>query len=239
MAGHSRWAQIKHKKAILDQKKGQLFSKLANEITIAVKEGGKDPEGNFKLKAAIEKARSLGMPQENIERAIKRGSGEIESGNLEECFYEIYGPEGVAILVKAITDNKNRTSSEIKGILNKFGGKLGETGSVKWLFKEQGIIIFDKKYFDENLELKLIELGANDIKVNENVEVYFDVDKFSDFKKFFEEKDYLKSQIKIDIAFIPNSYIEISQEGKEKLKKVLEALDEQNDVEDIYFNTLI
>jgi len=239
MAGHSRWAQIKHKKAVLDQKKGQLFSKLANEITIAVKEGGKDPEGNFRLKAAIEKAKSYGMPQQNIERAIKRGSGEIDFGSLEECFYEIYGPSGVAILVKAITDNKNRTTSEIKGILNKFGGKLAESGSVKWVFKEQGVIILDKNFFDENLELKFIELGANEIRSNENIEVYFDIENFSNFKKFLDENKELRDNFKIDISFIPNSYIEISEESKEKLKKLLEALDEQNEIEDIYFNTLI
>jgi len=237
MAGHSKWAQIKHKKAILDQKKGQLFSKLANEITVAVRQGGPDVEGNFKLKAAIEKAKSLGMPQENIERAIKRASGIIEHENLEEVFYEIYGPEGVAILVKAITENRNRTTSEIKGILNKFGGKLAEGGAVKWLFEEQGIIRFEKNVFNEKLEEKLIDLGAKDIKIDDSVEVYFDLEDFKNFKKFLEENKEIKNEI--EISWVPKEIITISDEGKEKLKKLLEALDNQNEVEDIYFNTLL
>lgn len=238
MAGHSKWAQIKHKKAVLDQKRSQLFGKLANEITVAARQGA-DPENNFRLKAAIEKAKSFGLPQENIERAIKRALGKSETDTLEEVFYEIYGPEGVAILVKVVTDNKNRTVSEIKGILNKYGGKLAESGSVKWLFQEQGILRFDKEFFTDKIEEKLIELGVLDIKTNDKIEVYFIVDDFNKIKNFLEENKEIKDKSEIEISFVPKEVVYLSEGGKEKLKTLLEALDEQNDVEEIYFNTLL
>lgn len=238
MAGHSKWAQIKHKKAILDQKRSQLFGKLANEITVAARQGA-DPENNFRLKAAIEKAKSYGLPQENIERAIKRALGKVEDANLEEVFYEIYGPEGVAILVKAVTDNKNRTVSEIKGILNKYGGKLAEGGAVKWLFQEQGILRFDKYLFNSELEEKLIDLGILDIKIDDKVEVYFLVDDFKKIKDFLDSFPEIKKQAEVEISFIPKETVEVSETAKQKLKNLFEALDDQNDIEEIYFNTLL
>lgn len=166
MSGHSKWTQIKRQKAISDKKRGNVFTKLANTISLATKQGGRDPETNFKLRLAIEKARAANMPNENVERAIKRGSGELGGAMVEEAIYEGYGPGGIAIIIEAATDNKNRTTAAIRTLLTKHGGRLGGAGSVGWLFQRKGVIhvaanlVADK----EALELSLIEAGADDIE---------------------------------------------------------------------------
>lgn len=233
MSGHSKWSKVKHKKAIEDKKKGKIFSKLARLISIAAKEGGGKPEMNTNLKMAIDKAKSFNMPQDNIERAIKKGTGEIEGAILEELLLEAFGPGGVSILIQAVTDNKNRSLSEIKKIIENFRGKMAN-GSVIWKFKKKGVISlkFDKKGKEE-LELLAIEEGAEDIKEKENIlEIYIKPEKFEDLKKKLEEK-------KIDIEsssieFLPKEEVETDEETKNKLETLFNSLDENEDVQEIY-----
>src|SRR5579884_4292516 len=174
MSGHSKWAQIKHQKAGNDAKRGQLFTKLGREISIAAREGGPDPEANFRLRLAIQHARDANMPSENIERAIKRGSGQLEGANLEEVTYEGYGPGGAAVLVEAMTDNRNRAIAEVRNAFTRGGGNLGEAGSVGWLFEPRGIISIDLDGKDaDELALAAIDAGAEDVSNDaESVEVY-------------------------------------------------------------------
>jgi len=166
MAGHSKWANIKYRKEAADAKKGKLFSKLAKEITVAAREGGGDPEVNPRLRQAIEKAREANMPMDNVERAIKRGTGELPGVNYEHVVYEGYGPGGVAVLIEALTDNRNRTTSEIRNIFTKKGGNMAGAGSVSWIFHRKGLITVEKSACDEDTLLSIaIEAGADDMKV--------------------------------------------------------------------------
>lgn len=235
MSGHSKWAQIKYKKAITDAKKSKIFSKLATLISIAAREKGGDASMNPKLRLAVEKARAMNMPMENIERAIKRGTGGIESGNLEELLLEAYGPGGKAILISAITDNKNRTLAEIKHILNEYGGKLASSGSVRWMFEEKGKIILENQKLNEEVELKIIEAGAEDIKV-ERGEIII-LTKPEDLELVKQEIIKAKMEIsETSLDFIPKTSEKISEEEREAYEKLFEALDEQQDVEEIYSN---
>lgn len=233
MSGHSKWSKVKHKKAIEDKKKGKIFSKLARLISIAAKEGGGNPETNTNLKMAIEKAKSFNMPQDNIERAIKKGTGEIEGVILEELLLEAFGPGGVSILIQAVTDNKNRSLSEIKKNIESFGGKMA-SGSVIWKFEKKGVISFKfNKEKKEELELLAIEEGAEDIKdKGSSLELYIKPEKFENLKKKLEDK-------KIDIEsssieFLPKEEIETDGETKKKLEALFNSLDENEDVQEIY-----
>lgn len=235
MSGHSKWAQIKHKKAITDAKKSKIFSKLAALISIAAREKGGGASMNPKLRLAVEKARAMNMPMENIERAIKRGTGGIESGNLEELLLEAYGPGGKAILISAITDNKNRTLAEIKHILNEYGGKLASSGSVRWMFEEKGKIILENQKLNEEVELKIIEAGAEDIKV-ERGEIII-LTKPEDLELVKQEIIKAKMEIsETSLDFIPKTSEKISEEERGAYEKLFEALDDQQDVEEIYSN---
>src|SRR5438309_6221032 len=168
MSGHSHWATIKHKKGAIDAKRGKLFSKLSRAIIIAARHGGGDPEMNLKLRYAIDKARQVSMPKDNIERAVKRGTGEMEGLTFDEVTYERYGPGGVAIMVDVLTDNRNRTASEIRSIFTRHGGNVAEQGSVGWIFKRQGVILADPAGKDpDELALEVIELGATDVHVSD------------------------------------------------------------------------
>src|SRR2546423_9981292 len=163
MSGHSKWSSIKHKKALTDAKKGQQFTKMAREITLAAREGGGSPDGNYRLRLAMEKARDVNMPQENVKRAIQRGTGELGGAALEELRFEGYGPHGVAIIVDTLTDNRNRTSGDIRNLFSRAGGNLGTTGSVAWMFSRQGQIVVDAGARDpDEIGLEAIELGASD-----------------------------------------------------------------------------
>ena len=238
MSGHSKWSQIKHKKAITDAKKGQIFTKLANAITIAAREGG-DPETNFKLKTAIEKARSFNMPSENIERAIKRGTGEMQGAAINEAIYEAIGPAGTAFLIKTISDNKNRTLGEIRQILSRFGGKLAE-GGVKHLFIPKGVITVETKELlpeeKETIELKIIDAGAEDFEEEEKmITIYTKPEELSQIKKNLEEQNIKTTQAEISLE--PKMVMKI--ENEDEVKKVLalmEALDECQDVIAVYAN---
>lgn len=236
MSGHSKWAQIKRQKEVTDLKKGQVFSKLSKAITLAAKEKGGDPETNFALRLAIEKARNANMPQANIERAINKGTGGPEGGEMEEVFYEIYGPAGAAIIVQAISDNKNRTVSEIKNILSKYGGRLGESNSVRWLFEEKGVIRTSvNKNQKEEFILAAIEAGAEDIREEgENIAV---ITKKEDFQKV---KEALDKKIKIDSAtleLLAKNPVEISDPQKIKqIENLREKFEDCEDVTNIFSN---
>ncbi len=240
MSGHSHAKTIKHQKGIADAKKGKIFSKIAQLITIAAKDGG-EPATNPKLRIAIEQAKEANMPKENVERAIKKGTGELAGEKLEEVVFEGFGPGGIAIIVEGITDNKNRALGEIKQILNQGGGKLGGEGSVRWMFNRKGCIIVDLKMQNENLknkeqlELAAIEAGAEDIFWhNDFLDIYTKPEGLEKVKSNLENK-----QIKIDSAslgWVEKETVEIGEKEKESCQKLFEALDENEAVQDIYSN---
>lgn len=237
MAGHSKWAKVKYQKAAKDPKRSKAFSKLSALITVAAKDSG-DIESNPKLRMAVDKAKEIGMPKENIEKAIKRGSGEAKEGEkLEEIMCEAYAPGGSALLIQAITNNKNRTIAEIKHILQKNQAKMADTGSVLWSFKEMGKIILPKKFWNDEISLAAIEKGAEEIKEeNDQVIVYTAFQNFSQMKNFLLEHvndEFLKTEI----DFISQQPINITDpEIKNKLEQLFNELDEHNDVEEIYSN---
>jgi YebC/PmpR family DNA-binding regulatory protein len=240
MSGHSKWSQIKHKKAITDAKKGKLFSKLSNQISVAARQKGGDSETNPQLKMLAEKARSFNMPSENIERAIKKGTGELEGVKMEEMTIEAYGPGGVALIIEAITDNKNRTISEIKYLLGQHSGKLAEAGSVNWLFERKGTLIINSKVSSlnqEELELLVIDCGAEDVKwqTSELLEIFTKVEDLGKIKKTLEGKGVGIESSSLD--WVPKNEVQIQDEkAKNALDKLFEVLDENDDVSEIYSN---
>ncbi len=240
MSGHSKWANIKHRKMAQDAKRAAIFAKLAKNITLAAKNGG-NPETNFALRLAIEKAKQANVSKENIERAIKRGTGELrDSAAIEEIVYEAYGPGQVAMLIKVATDNRNRTLSEIKNILNKNGGKFVEGGGVNWQFEPVGMFCISqeetKKLKDQDeLELKLIEFGAKDLLWKENDLYVFTTP--SELKNIQEktEKEGIKTK-DAELIFWAKNTIKIDEKSRKEYEKLLEFLDDQDDVVEIYDN---
>ncbi len=237
MSGHSHWAGIKHQKGIADAKRSAAFSKLGREITIAARQG-KDPVFNSSLRIAIEKAKTFNMPTENIERAIKRGAGELGGEELEEMFFEAFGPAGIAIIVKIITDNKNRSLGELKQILNQHGGKLANEGSVKWLFERKGAITIDSSTTGkskEELELTAIESGAEDIYWQENtLIVYTKAEELEKVRKTLEDKGIKAESFSLD--WVAKEEVTVSEEEKVSCQKLFETLDENDSVQEIYSN---
>ncbi len=237
MSGHSKWSNIKYKKAAEDAKRGKIFTKLIKEITIATRMGGKDPDANPRLRIAIDRARAANMPRDNIERAIKKGAGELGGAKFENVIYEGYAPAGVAVLVFANTDNKNRTASSIRSTFNKLGGNLGETGCVSWMFEQKGVISFDNSIDEEELMEKAIEAGALDIKENEEHSCY---DVYTDPKDLYKVNSELEKQgLKSNDLFldeIPKTKVGLSEEDKQKVRRLVEKLDELDDVDDVYTN---
>lgn len=236
MSGHSKWSSIKHKKGAADAKRGKVFTKLIKEITTAARIGGGDPESNARLRVAVSQAKIENMPKDNIERAIKKGMGAIEGESYEECIYEGYGPGGVAILVEALTDNKNRTTSEVRHILSKYNGNMGETGCVSWLFDKKGLICFDKDTVDEDKIMELaLEAGADDINTDENeIEVYTDISNFEDVKKVFESNGLVS--IISEISMIPQTSVKLEGKNAETMLKLMEMLEDSDDVQKVYAN---
>lgn len=238
MAGHSKWHNIRHKKAKQDAKRGQIFTKLIREITIAARQGGGDPEFNPRLRIAIEKAKEHNMPAENIERAIKRGTGELEGVNYEEVSYEGYGPEGVAIIVECVTDNRNRTTGEIRHIFSKYGGNLGSSGCVSFLFEDKGVILVPKDSItEEEIFEKAIEAGAEDVITEDDT--YYEIR--TSPEDLYSVKENLEKEginiEKAELTKIPTTTVEIKDpETAEKLMKLLDALEEQDDVQKVYSN---
>lgn len=231
MSGHSHWAGIKHKKGLADAKRSQAFSKLAKELTVAAKEGGADMQANPRLRTVVEKAKEANMPSDNIERAIKKAAG-ADAGQLEELLLEAYGPGGVALLIAAITDNKNRTLGEIKQILQKNQGKMVEGGAVRWLFERKGVASIEKATKD--LELFAIEAGAEDLFWrNDTLDIYTDPSELSSLKATLEEKNL---SVATSIDWVPKERVALSEADMQAARKLFEALDDQDDVQDIYAN---
>ncbi|MEA3293165.1 MAG: YebC/PmpR family DNA-binding transcriptional regulator [Patescibacteria group bacterium] len=242
MSGHSHAKTILHKKQITDAKRGKVFSKLSRLISVASKEGDADPKINSRLRLAIEEARSLNMPKENIERAIKRGTGELEDETkLEEIRLEAYGPEGIAIIIEAITDNRKRTMVEIKQILKENKGKLAEEGSVKWLFERKGCIELNNKQQTinkEDLELEIIEAGAEDIRqYGDILNVYIRTKDLEKLKESLENKGIKIESSSLD--WVAKEGIQLDEKEKELCEKLFDALDENEAVQDTYSNLKI
>lgn len=236
MSGHSKWSSIKHKKALTDAKKGQQFTKMAREITIAAREGGGNPDGNYRLRLAIEKARDVNMPQENIKRAIQRGTGELGGAQMETLRFEGYGPHGVAIMVETVTDNRNRTSSDIRNLFTRAGGNLGTTGSVGWMFSRQGEIVVDANGRDpDEIGLEAIEIGASDARVDgKTVDVVTDPAKLEAVQEALKKKGY-----KIDSAEVTmnaSQLVSLNEATAPPVLKLLDALEEHDDVQSVYSN---
>jgi len=239
MSGHSHAKTIKHQKDITDQKRGKVFSKMARLITIAAKEKGGNPETNSTLKIAMGKAKEFNMPKDNIERAIKRGTGELAGEKLESVLFEAYGPEGIAIIIEGITDNKNRTLGEIKQILNQNNGKLADSGSVKWMFERKGYVAINLNNQDsktkEELEITAIEAGAEDIYWNNDIlDIYTKPEEIEKIKKILEEKGIQLEPSTLD--WVAKEEIEVDQKTKDACQKFFELLDENDAIQEIYSN---
>jgi YebC/PmpR family DNA-binding regulatory protein len=237
MAGHSKWASIKHKKAATDAKRGQLFTKLARAITVAAREGGGDPDANFTLSAAIEKARSFSMPKENIQRAIDRGTGAGGGDEqIERVVYEGYGAGGAAVLVKTLTDNRNRTGSEVRNIFDKAGGSLGEPGSVAWQFEKKGVVLVDAGRYSEEDLLAAIDAGADDVTEDGDVLKITSSPQSLAAVRAALEAEGVEIQ-SAELAMEPNAVVEVAEEGDARtLIRLMEALDEHDDVEAVHAN---
>lgn len=235
MSGHSKWATIKHKKAATDAKRGQLFTKLIKEISIAARSGGK-PEANPRLRTAIERAKEASMPSDNIERAIKKGTGELEGVNYEDITLEGYGPGGVAIYIEGVSDNKNRTTSEIRTIFSKKGGNMAGAGSVAWMFEKKGYIVVSKKTIEEDKLMGIVlDAGAEDFVVeDENFAVKTDPKDFEAVKKALEGKGVAMESA--EITFVPKSSVKVTGDDVKKILDLVDALEEHEDTQNVYAN---
>jgi len=233
MSGHSKWATIKRAKGAKDAARGKLFGRLIKEITIAARDGGGDPEGNPRLRLAIDRAKAANMPNDNINRAIKRGTGEIEGVHYEEINYEGYGPGGVAFLVETITDNKNRTVAEIRHVFSKHNGNLAENGSVSWKFDRKGVISIPKNYDEEELMLVVIEAGAEDMSVeDEHFEIVTEATDFESVKKALEDNDIEIGEA--EVQMIPQNTLKVEGKDAEGVLRLYEALEDHDDVQNVY-----
>jgi YebC/PmpR family DNA-binding regulatory protein len=236
MAGHSKWAGIKHKKAIVDARRGKLFTKLARAITVAAKEGGGDPEGNPALALAVQRARDASMPKDNIERAIAKGTGDGgDADALEAVAYEGYGPGGVAILVEATTDNRNRTGSEVRHLFGKHGGNLGEPGSVAYLFDKTGVIVVDAERYGEDDLIVAIDAGASDIEQDDDVfEILTDPSDLAAVRAALE-----RAGVELESAEVtqrPRTRVPLDEDQAVKLMRLIDGLEEQDDVDTVHAN---
>ena len=243
MSGHSKWAGIKHKKAVVDARRGQVFTKVTRELSVAAREGGPDPTSNFRLRLAIQKAREVNMPADNIDRAIQRGAGGKDGVQLEEVRYEGYGPHGVAVMADALTDNRNRTVAAIRNIFTRTGGSLGETNSVGWMFTQQGVIRFSAKDRDpDELALELLDvldLGDDgDVSVDgDEIQVTMEPAKFEDTRRTLEERGLTIDDAEVTMNASNNVQLDAKQAPA--VLRLLDALEEQDDVQQVYANVEI
>ena len=236
MSGHSKWSSIKHQKAVTDSRRGQLFTKLTREIIIAVREGGSNPDMNFRLRLAIQKARDASMPQDNIERAIKRGSGTLEGATLVEMVLEGYGPGGTAILIQALSDNRNRTLQDVRNIFSRHGSSLGESGCVAWLFESKGLITVPIANLDvEEVELQLIDAGAEDIKTEDDyMEIYTKPEDMEKVRAFIEEQKLPIASS--DMIKISKTMVALEEKAALTTLKMLDKLEELDEVQNVTSN---
>lgn len=235
MSGHSKWNNIKRKKEKTDAQKAKIFTKVGRELAVATKEGGADPSSNFKLRDAIAKAKANNVPNDNIERIIKKAMG-ADANEYEEITYEGYGPSGVAVIVETLTDNRNRTAGNIRHYFSKYGGNLGSTGCVSFMFKERGIIVIDSETADESaLEEDVIESGALDM-VNDGdcFIVYTDKEDYENVYDYLKNKNY--SFVSSEIGMVPDNYVTLSEEDSEKVNVLIDILDEDEDVQNVWHN---
>ncbi len=237
MAGHSKWNNIKNKKGKADAQRGKIFTKIGREIAVAVKEGGPNPEGNSRLKDVIAKAKASNMPNDNIERSIKKAAGGADGANYEEINYEGYGPSGVAVIIEVVTDNKNRTAGEIRHLFDKYGGNLGSTGCVNWMFDRKGILIIEKKegIDEDELMMEAIEAGAEDFAIEEEYyEIVTLTEDFSLVRDSLEDKGF--SFASAELEYIPQNLVKLGEEDIEKMEKLIEFVEDNDDVQNIWHN---
>jgi YebC/PmpR family DNA-binding regulatory protein len=236
MSGHSKWSTIKRKKAAVDAKRGKAFTRVAREITIAAREGGGDAETNFRLRLAIDKAKDVNMPKENIERAILRGTGGGKDDELEEVMYEGYAPYGVAVLVQVLTDNRKRSVAEVRHVFSRQGGNLSEAGAVAWQFDRKGYIAIEPDGVDPDAVFEYaVEAGAEDVVISEDlIEVYSDVDSFQAVRQGLKEKGVEFANV--ELAMIPKTTLQLTRDEALKVIRVIEALEELDDVQQVYSN---
>jgi YebC/PmpR family DNA-binding regulatory protein len=236
MSGHSKWAQIKRKKGVADVKKGQMFTRIGREIMLAAREGGGDPNANFTLRLAMDKARAQNMPKENIERAIKRGTGELsEGGQLEEVMYEGYGAGGAALLVQVLTDNRNRTASEVRHLFTRGGGNLAASNAVAWMFEKKGVIAIEHAKNPDDLALELIDAGAEDYKADKTLlELYCAPENLKSLRDALEKRKLAFASA--ELAWIAKNPAQVSDEQAVSTLKLMESLEEHDDVQKVYTN---
>ena len=236
MSGHSKWHSIKHKKGAVDAKRGKIFTKLIKEITVATRMGGKDPDANARLRAAIAAAKAENMPKENIERGIKKGTGELEGTSYEEVTYEGYGPGGAAVLIDVLTDNKNRAVAEVRHLFERHGGSLGEAGCVAWMFSQQGLIVLPKDETDEERLFELaLEAGAEDIQESEQeFEVTTEPSSFEQVKTALKEAGFNWNLA--EITMIPKSTVKVEGKNAQQMLTLMEYLEDNDDVNHVYAN---
>lgn len=235
MSGHSKWHNIRETKQKMDAVRGKIFGKVTRQIIIAVREGGPDPENNPKLRLALEKAREVNMPSENIKRAIQRGTGELEGANYEEVIYEGYGPGGVAIMVEATTDNKNRTTAELRHVFQRNGGSLGESGCVSWIFSRKGYILISPEEKEEEVYNVALEAEAEDVR---NTEDGYEI--ITSIENFVKTKEsYIKAGLKIlraEVTYLPNNTVRVESDEARQLLRLLDQLEDLDDVQKVYSN---
>jgi YebC/PmpR family DNA-binding regulatory protein len=236
MAGHSKWAQIKRKKGAVDARRGQLFTKLARAITVAARDGGGDPEGNAALANAIEKAKALRMPKENIERAVARGTGaSADAAAIESVTYEGYGPGGVAILIECLTDNRNRTAAEIRHLFTRADANLGEPGSVAWMFEKKGVLLVDANRYSEDDLMAAIDAGAEDLSSEgDSIRIVCEPSRLRAVREALEESNVEVQST--EQSMLPRSVVDVGTEDARKLLRLLDALDEHDDVDQVHAN---
>ena len=236
MSGHSKWHSIKHKKGAIDAKRGRAFTKLIKEITIAARFGGGDPDGNPRLRKAISDAKALNMPTDNIKRAVMKGTGELEGGQIEEVMYEGYGPGGVALIAETVTDNRNRTVSEIRHVFSKNGGNMGEAGSVSWMFSKKGFIVVDATKCDEDTLMSLaLDAGADDFQnAGSTFEIYTAPNAMEAVIEVLKGKNITPDSA--EISMIPQNTVKVEGKNAQQVLKLMEALDDHDDVQHVYAN---
>jgi YebC/PmpR family DNA-binding regulatory protein len=236
MSGHSKWATTKRKKAIVDGKKGKAFTKIIREMMVAAREGGGDPAGNPRLRTSLEKAKAVNMPADNITRAIKKGTGELEGQAFESITYEGYGPGGVAVVVDCLTDNRNRTAADIRSIFTKNLGNLGEVGSVGWMFKRKGFIVIPKDALKEDQVMELVlDAGAEDMSATDSsYDVTTAIEDFERVKKAISDKKITPSSA--ELTMIPGNYVKLDGSEAEQMLRLMDALEDYDDVQNVYAN---
>lgn len=236
MSGHSKWSQIKRQKGVADARRGQVFTRLAREIIVAVRQGGSNPEANFRLRLAVQRARDSNMPLDNIERAIKRGSGETGGASLAEITFEGYGPNGVAILVEAVTDNRNRTLQDVRNIFSRGGGSLGDSGCVAWIFDSKGVITVESREGGmEELALDAIDAGAEDVKTGSGyVEIYTNPQELETVRKALEQKDVAIASV--ELSMVPKTVVGMEEKEALQTLRLLDRLEELDEVQRLFSN---